>query len=76
MSKRPGFFDFDTPFFYPVWRRYAVVSVLFLWALFELYAGAVTWAIIFFGLGIIAAVKMYQTDWSAVKQDDLDDQEK
>lgn len=75
MSKRPSLFDFDTPFFYPVWRRYAVLAVLFLWGLFELYAGATTWAVIFIGLGVISAWKMYQVDWSSVENDSSKDLE-
>jgi hypothetical protein len=70
MSKKFSFFDFDTPFFYPVWRRVAVLFVLFAWGLFELYMGATTWAVIFIGLGIVAGWKMYNIDWSAVKSDE------
>ncbi|MEO1639908.1 MAG: hypothetical protein AAFU41_11765 [Pseudomonadota bacterium] len=59
--------DFDIPFFLPVWRRVAFVLVPLLWAMFEFSTGAVTWVLIFLGLGGIAVWKFSVADWDAVR---------
>ena len=42
-----GFFDVQTPFFRPLWRRVAVTAVCIAWAAVELATGAVVWAMLF-----------------------------
>jgi len=42
-------FDFEHPFFDPLWIRIAVFGVCMGWGLFELLAGAPFWAILFWG---------------------------
>lgn len=44
-------FDFEHPFFDPLWIRIAVFGVCVLWGLFEFVLGAPFWAILFWGLG-------------------------
>jgi len=65
-------FKLAVPFFLLVWRRVAAVAVCFLWALVELSSGQVFWAIIFMGMGGIAAWNFWTTDWSAVAAMDKD----
>ncbi|SLN44308.1 hypothetical protein [Pseudooctadecabacter jejudonensis] len=67
MTQRARLLDFDIPFFLPVWRRVAVVAVPVLWALFEFSTGALTWGLIFMGLGGIAGWKLLTADWDAVR---------
>ena len=62
-------FNLAVPFFLPVWRRVAAVAVALLWGLFELSTGEVFWAIIFFGIGGLAAWKFHEADWAKVAQD-------
>lgn len=50
----PNLFDFDHPFFRPLWRRIAVVSICAGWGLFELAMGATGWAIVFLGLAALS----------------------
>ena len=54
------------PFFLPVWRRVAVVSVAATWALVEYTAGAPVWALIFLALGFYAVWQFQTADWDAV----------
>lgn len=62
-------FDIAVPFFLPPWRRVAVVAIALLWGLFEFSTGEVFWAIIFWGIGGIAAWKFHTADWSKVAED-------
>ncbi len=48
-------FDFDHPFFDPLWRRIVVVVICVGWGLFEFASGAITWGMIFTGIGGVAA---------------------
>lgn len=45
-------FDFDIPFFLPLWRRIAVVVVTLGWTMVEISTGAIVWAMIFGAAGI------------------------
>ena len=46
-------FKFDHPFYKPLWRRIAITTFCFAWALFELSMGATMWAGIFAALGAL-----------------------
>ena len=59
-------FDLEIPFFLPVWRRIAAVTVAVAWGLFELSTGAVFWGMIFVGMGGIAAWKFGTADWESI----------
>ncbi len=61
--------DLYHPFFAPVWIRIAVVLVLLGWGLFELSTGAVLWAVIFIGVGVICAWRFATIDYSAISDD-------
>ncbi|MGB3312992.1 MAG: hypothetical protein WBB85_01155 [Albidovulum sp.] len=43
------------PFFRPLWRRVAVVTACFGWALFEIITGSPGWAMLFGVAGLYAA---------------------
>lgn len=47
-------FDFDHPFFNPLWIRVLVFAVCIAWGLFEFVAGNVFWGLLFCGLGLWA----------------------
>lgn len=47
-------FDFNDPFFKPLWLRVAVVAVACGWGIFEFIAGAPFWGVLFCGLGVLA----------------------
>lgn len=63
------FIDLDHAFFARPWRRYLTVVVCVLWGLFELSMGAHLWALLFFGIGAIAAWQFYQIDWSKYEEE-------
>jgi hypothetical protein len=47
-------FDFNHPFFRPLWIRVLVVALCLGWAAFELLSGNPFWAILFGGIGAAA----------------------
>ncbi len=48
------YFDFNNPFFKPLWLRIAVVAVSGLWGLFEFVSGAPVWGVLFCGVAVLA----------------------
>jgi hypothetical protein len=48
------FFDFNDPFFKPLWIRIAVVAVAGAWGVFEFVSGAPFWGVLFCGLAAAA----------------------
>ncbi len=54
-------FNFDVPFFRPLWIRIATVGLCIGWGLFELVAGALAFAVLFLGLGGYAAYRLFVT---------------
>ncbi len=60
--------DLDHPFFAPAWRRHLTVAVCVAWGCFELYMGAMFWAVLVLGLGALAQWQFTRIDWS--KYDD------
>lgn len=47
-------FDFEHPFFDPLWVRVVVFAICFGWGLFEFYTGGVFWGIMFCAMGLWA----------------------
>jgi len=56
-------FDLQIPFFVPVWRRVVLLSVCFGWGLYEAATGAPIWAMIFCGMGALAAWQLFFDGW-------------
>jgi len=54
-------FDFNHPFFRPLWLRIAIVAVCLLWAMVEAGTGEMMWAILFTALGLYAAYGFFIT---------------
>lgn len=57
--------DLTVPFFAPVWIRVSVVLVTAAWGLFEMYANATLWGVIFLGVSVICAWRFATIDYSA-----------
>ena len=47
-------FDFNDPFFKPLWLRVAIVLVAGAWGTFEFMAGATFWGTLFVGIAVVA----------------------
>lgn len=54
-----NFFNVQSPFFRPLWRRIAVVALTLGWAVFEVIAGSVFWAILFGAAGLYCAHQFF-----------------
>ncbi len=54
-------FDFDHPFFRPLWLRIAVVAACLGWAAVEMAGGAPGWAILFGAVGLYAGYRLFVT---------------
>lgn len=54
-----NFFNVQTPFFIPLWRRIVVVVLTLGWALVELAGGQVFWAMIFGAAGLWCAHQFF-----------------
>ncbi|WP_114010096.1 hypothetical protein [Cohaesibacter intestini] len=54
-------FDFDIPFFRPLWVRLIVVTICIGWGLFELMGNSVGFAMIFLSAGFYAAYRLFVT---------------
>ena len=54
-------FDFDNPWFRPLWRRILVTVVALGWGVFEIFAGDPLFAILFVALGGYAAYRLFVT---------------
>ncbi len=52
-------FDFDHPFFRPLWIRLLVVALCLGWAAFEFASGSPGWALLFGGVGLLAAYRFF-----------------
>ncbi|MEM1128991.1 MAG: hypothetical protein AAGH83_00565 [Pseudomonadota bacterium] len=53
------FFDLQVPFFRPLWIRILVTVLCLAWALVELSAGAVFWAVLFAVIGLYCAYQFF-----------------
>ena len=58
-------FDLRHPFFNPLWRRVATVTVSLLWAGVELVSGSPGWALLFGAIGLWAGYVLL-LDWRPV----------
>lgn len=58
-----GFFELQTPFFRPLWRRCLVVALCLGWAVFEFVTGSPFWGIIFGAFGAIAVWQFFLAPW-------------
>ena len=47
-------FDFNDPFFKPLWLRVVLVGSTFVWAGIELVTGSILWTMLFAALGAYA----------------------
>jgi len=56
-------FDFEHPYFRPVWVRILVVVICLGWGLLELSTGETFWAVLFLGVGLIAAWQFATIDY-------------
>lgn len=54
-------FDFDHPFFRPLWLRIAVVALCLVWAALEMRWGAPGWAMLFGAVGLYAGYRLFVT---------------
>ena len=48
------FFDFNHPFFRPLWLRILIVALCLLWAMVEAGTGQMMWAVLFAAIGLYA----------------------
>ena len=54
-------FDFNHPFYKPLWIRIAIVTVASGWGLFEFVTGSVFWGVVFCGLAAAAFHGLFMT---------------
>ncbi|MAY63485.1 MAG: hypothetical protein CML29_14880 [Rhizobiales bacterium] len=54
-------FDFNHPFFKPLWIRILVTGACLVWGVFEFMTGAPFWGVLFCGLGAMAAYGLFVT---------------
>lgn len=54
-------FDLDDARLRPLWIRLIITISCFVWATVEFVNDSVTWAVIFGGLGLIAAYRLFVT---------------
>ena len=54
-------FDFNHPFFRPLWLRIAIVALCLLWAMVEASTGEMMWAMLFTAIGLYAAYGFFVT---------------
>lgn len=52
-------FDFDHPFFRPLWLRVVVVLLCLVWAAFEIATGSAGWAMLFGSVGLYAGYRLF-----------------
>ncbi len=57
------FFDLQTDFFIPLWRRYVLIAFCFGWGLIEFLTNAPFWGIIFSGMGVLAVWQLFFDNW-------------
>jgi hypothetical protein len=54
-------FDFDHPFFRPLWLRVVVVGFCLAWTGFELVSGSPGWGMLFGAIGVYAGYRLFVT---------------
>lgn len=55
------FFDFDHPFFRPLWLRVAIVGACLGWAALEIATGSPGWGVMFGAVGLYAGYRLFVT---------------
>ena len=53
------FFDFNNPFYRPLWVRLVVVGASLGWGLVEFVIGSPFWGVLFCGMGAVALHKLF-----------------
>lgn len=54
-------FDFNHPFFKPLWVRILVTGACLGWGMIEFMVGTPVWGALFCGLGVVAAYGLFVT---------------
>ena len=54
-------FDFNHPFFKPLWIRILVTGACLVWGIVEFIIGEPLWGVLFCGLGAMAAYGLFVT---------------
>jgi len=54
-----SFFDVQSAFFIPLWRRIIIVVLILGWAVFEFFAGSPVWGGLFAAVGIYCAHQFF-----------------
>ena len=54
-------FDFNHPFFRPLWLRILIVAVCLIWAVVEAGTGGGMWAVLFTAIGLYAGYGFFVT---------------
>jgi hypothetical protein len=68
-------FDFNHPFFKPLWIRILVTGACLVWGIIEFMSGAPFWGVLFCGLGAMAAYGLFVTfDPDKVEETEKEDQ--
>lgn len=57
------FFEIQTEFFVPLWRRILLVVFCFGWTVVEFATGAPFWGLLFAAIGIYAAWQFFFDGW-------------
>lgn len=52
-------FDFDNPWFRPLWRRVVVCALALGWGVFELLTASPGWAMLFLAMGAYATYRLF-----------------
>lgn len=56
--------DLKNDFYRPLWIRVALLAIMFGWGAFEFLNGAPLWGVIFAGVGVVALVQWFFSDWA------------
>jgi hypothetical protein len=59
-----SFLDLKNEFYRPLWIRIVLLCILFGWGMFEFVTGAPFWGVIFAGIGVVALVQWFFSDWA------------
>ncbi len=59
------FFELQTDFFLPLWRRVAVIAVCMGWSVVEFGNGAYLWSVLFVALAVYALWQWFFDGWPA-----------
>lgn len=54
-------FDFDNPFYRPLWLRLVLCAFCLGWGIFELVSGSPGWAVLFLAMGAYLVWRLFVT---------------